>query len=81
MVDMQSVAADRLKSFVERVERLDGEIKALNDDKKDVFAELKASGFDTKIVKKVIQLRRLDRDKRMEEEAILELYKQALGMA
>jgi uncharacterized protein (UPF0335 family) len=81
MVDTQSVAADQLKAIIERVERLEEEKKALSDDIKDVYAEAKANGFDTKVLRKIISLRKQDRDQRMEEEAILELYKQALGMA
>jgi uncharacterized protein (UPF0335 family) len=81
MVDTQSVAADQLKAIIERIERLEEEKKALADDIKDVYAEAKANGFDTKILRKIISLRKQDRDERMEEEAILELYKQALGMA
>lgn len=79
--DVQSVAADQLKAFVERIERLDEEKGALDCDRKDVYAEAKANGFDTKALRKIVALRRLDRDTRMEEEAVLELYKQALGMA
>lgn len=77
----QSVAADQLKSIIERVERLEEEKKAIGDDIKDVYAEAKANGFDTKVLRKIVSLRKQDRDQRMEEEAILELYKQALGMA
>lgn len=80
MDETQSVAADQLKSIIERVERLDEEIKALNDDKRDVYAEAKANGFDTKIIKKIVSLRRLDRDERMEQDATLEMYLEALGM-
>lgn len=81
MVDTQSVAADQLKSIIERVERLEEEKKALSDDIKDVLSEAKANGFQTAIIRQIVKLRRKDRDERMEEEAILELYKQALGMA
>lgn len=77
----QSVAADQLRSIIERIERLDEEIKASNDDKKDVYAEAKANGFDTKVIKRIVALRKQDRDERMEHEAILELYLQALGMS
>lgn len=80
MDETQSVAADQLKSIIERVERLDEEIKALNDDKRDVYAEAVANGFDTKIIKKIVSLRRLDRDERMEQDATLEMYLEALGM-
>lgn len=76
----QSVAADQLKAIIERLERFEEEIKALNDDKKDVYAEAKANSFDVKIIRLIMRMRRQDRDERLEEEAILELYKQALGM-
>lgn len=81
MVDTQSVAADQLKAIIERIERLEEEKKALADDIKDIYGEAKANGFDTKVLKKIIALRKRDRDERMNEEAILELYLQALGMA
>jgi uncharacterized protein (UPF0335 family) len=81
MVDTESVAADQLKSIVERIERLEEEKKALQDDIKDVYGEAKANGFDVKVLRKIVSLRKLDHDKRLEEEAILELYKQALGLA
>lgn len=80
MSDVQAVAAGHLKAFVERLERLDEEARALNDDRKDVLAEAKANGFDTKAIKRILADRRQDRDQRMEFEAIYELYKQALGM-
>lgn len=73
-------AKDHLKAFVERIERLDEEGKSINDDKRDVYAEAKANGFDVKALKRVIQLRRQDVDQRKEDEAILETYLQALGM-
>jgi uncharacterized protein (UPF0335 family) len=73
-------AKDHLKAFVERVERLSEEIKALNDDKRDIYAEAKANGFDVKALKEVIKLRAQDVDERKEHEAILETYLQALGM-
>lgn len=75
------VAPDMLRAFVERIERLEEEIKALNADKSDVYGEAKASGFDTKILRQVIALRRKDHAERKENEAILELYLEALGMA
>lgn len=76
----EAVNPGHLKAFVERIERVEEEIKALNDDKRDIYAEAKGTGFDVKILKKVISLRRLDRDKRREEEEILDLYLSALGM-
>ena len=73
-------AKDQLKAFVERVERLEEEKKAIADDIKDVYAEAKANGFDAKAMRTVVRLRKLDADERKEQEAILETYLQALGM-
>ncbi len=75
-----SFAQEQLKSIVERIERLEEEKKAIAGDIKEVFAEAKANGFDTKILRKVIALRKKDRHEREEEEAILDLYLNALGM-
>ncbi len=75
------IAAEELKQFIERIERLEEEIVGLNADKKEVYAEAKGRGFDVKTIKHVIALRRKDFAERQEEEAILELYLQALGMA
>ena len=74
-----SVAKDQLKSIVERIERLEEEKKALADDIKEVFAEAKGNGFDVKVLKKVVRLRKMDRAKRQEEDAILDLYLSAIG--
>ncbi|MBB3973434.1 DUF2312 domain-containing protein [Hansschlegelia beijingensis] len=74
------VAGEELKQFVERIERLEEEKKGISDDIKEVFAELKGRGFDVKIVRKIVQIRRQDASERQEQEAILELYMQALGM-
>jgi uncharacterized protein (UPF0335 family) len=74
------VAAEELKQFIERIERLEEEKKALADDIKDVFAELKGRGFDTKAVRQIVRIRRQDHNERLEMEAILELYMNALGM-
>ena len=68
------------KRQVERIERLEEEKKTIADDIKEVYAEAKANGFDTKILRKVISLRKKDRHEREEEEAILDLYMNALGM-
>lgn len=76
-----NVAADELRSFVERVERLEEEKKTISDDIKDVYGEAKSRGYDTKVLRKVVSLRKQDRDERAEQEAILDLYLQALGMA
>lgn len=83
-VDPSSVAADQLKSIIERIERierLEEEKAGIAGDIKDVYAEAKANGFDVKVLRKIIALRKRDHDERSEEEAILELYLQALGMA
>ena len=74
------IAADQLRSLIERVERLNEEIAALNGDKSDIFAEAKSAGFDTKAMKAVIKLRSMDKADRQEQETLLDLYKQALGM-
>ncbi|HET9536194.1 MAG TPA: DUF2312 domain-containing protein [Mesorhizobium sp.] len=76
----QTVAAGQLRAFIERVERLEEEKKTIADDIKDVFAEMKGVGFDTKAVRAIIRLRKKDQAERQEEEAILDLYKAALGM-
>src|SRR3954471_11370977 len=73
-------AKDHLKAFVERVERLEEEKKALSDDIRDVYAEAKANGFDVKALRAVVRLRKQDADERAEQEAILETYMHALGM-
>ncbi len=75
------VAADELRQFIERIERLEEEKAGIAGDIKEVFAELKGRGFDTKAVRKIISIRKKDHAERQEEEAILELYMQALGMA
>ncbi|TNF58552.1 MAG: DUF2312 domain-containing protein [Rhodobacteraceae bacterium] len=74
------VTADELRQFIERIERLEAEKKDIADQQKEVMAEAKARGYDTKVMRKVIALRKRDRDEIAEEEAILELYKEALGM-
>lgn len=75
--DTGGVSGQRLKSFIERVERLEEEKSGLQEDIKDIFAEAKAVGFDTKIMRKVIRLRKMDKEKRNEEEKLTELYKAA----
>jgi uncharacterized protein (UPF0335 family) len=73
-------AKDHLKAFVERIERLEEEKKALADDIKDVYGEAKAMGFDVKALRVIIRMRKEDTDERKEHEAILETYLHALGM-
>jgi uncharacterized protein (UPF0335 family) len=73
-------AKDQLKAIVERIERLEEEKKAIADDIKDVYAEAKGNGYDIKALRKIIRLRKQDKNERAEEEAILETYMHALGM-
>ncbi|WP_347138618.1 DUF2312 domain-containing protein [Paracoccus sp. SSK6] len=82
MMDDQaySVAADELRQFIEQFEQLEAEKKDITERQKEVMAEAKARGYDTKVMKKIVALRKRDRDDIAEEEAILEMYKQALGM-
>jgi uncharacterized protein (UPF0335 family) len=75
-----TAASRQLKSFVERIERLEEEKKGIADDIRDVFAEAKGQGFDTKVMRQVIRLRKKDVAERQEEEALLDLYLHALGM-
>ena len=76
----QTVAAGQLRAFIERIERLEEEKKTIADDIKEVFAEAKGTGFDTKAMRTIIRLRKKDKAEREEEESILDLYKAALGM-
>ena len=80
MSDVTDVAQDQLRSFVTRIENLEAEKKTIGDDIKDVYAEAKGNGFDTKVLKMVISLRKQDANERAEQDAILDLYLQALGM-
>ena len=75
-----TVAAGQLRAFIERIERLEEDKKAVADDIKDVFAEMKGTGFDTTAVRQIIRIRKKDQAERQEEEAILDLYLNALGM-
>lgn len=76
-----TVAADRLRSFIERVERLEEEKAAIMNDSKEVYAEAKGEGYDVKILRQVIRIRKMDRADRQEQEALLDLYLSALGEA
>ena len=78
--DVGGVSGQRLKAYIERVERLEEEKAALAEDIKDIMAEAKATGFDTKTMRKVIRLRKMDAEKRREEDEMLELYKAAIGL-
>ncbi|HCS22255.1 MAG TPA: DUF2312 domain-containing protein [Alphaproteobacteria bacterium] len=75
------VSGARLKSFIERVERLEEEKKALAEDIRDVYSEAKATGFEPKIMRKIVSLRKANLEKRREEQELLELYMAAIGMA
>jgi uncharacterized protein (UPF0335 family) len=80
MADIGGVAGERLKTFVERVERLEEEKQALAEDIKEVYSEAKSSGFDVKILRQIIRLRKMDENDRSEMETLLEVYKRALEM-
>ncbi|MDO5647795.1 DUF2312 domain-containing protein [Paracoccus sp. (in: a-proteobacteria)] len=75
-----NVAADELRQFIEQYEQLEAEKKDITERQKEVMSEAKARGYDTKVMKKIVALRKRDRDDVAEEEAILDLYKSALGM-
>lgn len=81
MAEPGGVAADQLRSFVERIERLEEEKKSISDDIKDVYGEAKGTGFDTKVLRQIIRMRKQDASERQEQEALLDLYMHALGMA
>lgn len=76
----QTVAAGQLRALIERIERLEEEKKTIADDIKDVYAEAKGNGFDTKAIRSIVRLRKQDQAEREEAETILDLYKAALGM-
>jgi uncharacterized protein (UPF0335 family) len=80
MPDAGGIAGDRLRSFIERIERLEEERRALSADIKEVYAEAKGTGFDPKIMRQLIRLRRMDKDDLNEQESLLDVYKRALGM-
>lgn len=79
--DGMVIAAAQLRSFIERVERLNEEMQTIREDVKEVFAEAKGTGFDVKTLRAIIKLRKMDAAERQEMEAMLDLYKAALGMA
>ena len=80
MPDVGGIAAEKLRSFVERIERLEEEKKALSDDIRDVYAEAKGGGFDLTVLRQVVRLRKLNSAERQEQETLLDIYKRALGM-
>ena len=74
------VAAERLKSFIERIERLEEEKAALASDIREIYSEAKGTGFDTKIMRQIVRLRKMEEADRQEQQAILDTYKKALGL-
>jgi uncharacterized protein (UPF0335 family) len=80
MTEVGGIAADRLRSFVERIERLEEEKAAIAADIREVYSEAKGAGFDTKIVRQVVRLRKMDRADRQEQQELLDIYKAALDM-
>ncbi|QGM96479.1 DUF2312 domain-containing protein [Methylocystis parvus] len=79
-MNTDAVDGGHLRAFIERIEKLEEEKRAIADDIKDVYGEAKGTGFDPKIIRKIVSLRRQDKHKREEEEEILELYLSAIGM-
>ena len=80
MADVGGVAADRLRTIIERIERLEEEKAALAEDIREVYAEAKGNGFDVKVMRQIVRLRKMDSNDRSEMEAVLETYMAALGM-
>jgi uncharacterized protein (UPF0335 family) len=76
-----SIAADQLRLFIERIERLEEEKKGIADDIKDVYSEAKANGYDTKIMRKIVALRKMESHELQEQDALIDTYRAALGMA
>ena len=76
-----NIAADQLRLFIERIERLEEEKKGIADDIRDVYSEAKSQGYDAKIMRQIVRLRKMTNDDRAEMEAVLETYKSALGFA
>ena len=80
MPDVGGIAGERLRSLIERIERLEEEKRTLSADIKEVYAEAKGTGFDTKIMRQIIRIRKMDKDDLDEQETLLDIYKRALGM-
>ena len=81
MADPVGIAGDRIRSLVERIEQLDTEIQELTEGKKEVFAEAKGEGFEVKVLKEIIRLRKQDKDERDEHETLLDVYMRAMDTA
>tara|TARA_B100000405_G_C16380501_1_gene299060 strand:- start:150 stop:395 length:246 start_codon:yes stop_codon:yes gene_type:complete len=80
MTDEGGVAGDRLKTIIERIERLEEEKKALSEDIREVYSEAKGAGFDVKVIRQLVRLRKMDATDRSEMEQVLDVYKRVLGM-
>ena len=80
MPDVGGIAGERLRSLIERIERLEEEKRTLSADIKEVYAEAKGTGFDTKIMRQIIRIRKMDKDDLDEQETLLDIYKRALAM-
>jgi uncharacterized protein (UPF0335 family) len=81
MTTTDGIAGGRILSIIERIETLEEEIKALNEGKKEVFAEAKGEGYDIKVLREILKIRKLDRDERDEQESLLDLYMRAMADA
>ena len=81
MSNTDGIAGARILSIVERIEQLEEEIKALNEGKKEVFAEAKGEGYDLKVLREILKIRKLDRDERDEQESLIDLYMRAMSEA
>ena len=81
MTDTTGIPGDRICSFIERIEHIDEEIKALNDGKKEVFSEAKGEGFDVKVLREILRMRKQDKDEHDEQESLLDLYLRAMESA
>ncbi|MCZ6510018.1 MAG: DUF2312 domain-containing protein [Alphaproteobacteria bacterium] len=80
MADTGGIAADRLRSFIERIERLEEDRAGLNADIREVLSEAKSAGFDGRIIRQIVRLRKLDPNERQEQEHLLEIYRSAIGI-
>ena len=81
MTEPTAIPGERICSFIERIERIDEDIRALNEGKKEVFSEAKGEGFDVKVLKEILRLRKQDQDERDEQESLLDLYLKAMESA
>jgi uncharacterized protein (UPF0335 family) len=81
MSDTVGIAGDRIRSFVERIEQIETELKELTEAKKEIFAEAKGEGFDVKVLKQILKLRKQDQDERDEHETLLDVYMRAMDEA